>query len=189
MEPIYIEHNILKALLLTAGKNDARIFLNGIQVEYSEKGVLLVTIDGHRISVARVDYVGDEFDSFIVPRTLIEGAKGKAYHPCRLSCDQGIVFFTHTAETRARKLEGTYPQWRRIIPREFSGEAAVFNPTYYGDLGKAEKLLGMPEFSFFMRLNGEKPSLYLPNSDFAIYIMGKRAPDKWVPFETPEWIA
>ena len=36
----YIQVPVLKALLLTAGKEDALIAINGIHVEYSKAGVL-----------------------------------------------------------------------------------------------------------------------------------------------------
>ena len=38
-------------------------------------------------------------------------------------------------------IRADYPDWRRVVPADASGEAAQFNATYVGELGKAARLL------------------------------------------------
>jgi len=140
MQDIKVSLPILKALLLTAGKNDARIFLNGIHFEHTEHGVIAITTDGHRMTCARLDYEGEEFAPFTLHRDMLSGLKSR--YDVAINHTENIVSITaENSTTRAPENLGAWPEWRRIIPRHFSGQPASYNYDYLGDVGKAMKLL------------------------------------------------
>src|SRR5690606_2080970 len=71
---------------------------------------------------------------------------------------------------------GTFPDWRRVLPKKPSGESAAFNPTYLADYAKVAEELRI-----------EKPAIFItPNGQDAAYvefghddIFGVLMPIKW----------
>ena len=87
-------------------RDDVRYFLNGMLIDIHEKGTSLVATDGHRMSVTHIsDITGDE--RAIIPRDSV-------------SHFDGVVRFNNNfiegSDTISRCIEGTYPDWKRIIP-------------------------------------------------------------------------
>ena len=183
----YIEVPVLKALLLTAGKEDDRIALNGIHVEYSKAGVLLVSTDGHRMSVARCDYDGEPFDPFIIKRLQVESLKGKFYKPVKVTHENGVITI---GDITLSPIDAAYPYWRRVIPSKLSGEPAYYNPAYYADLGKVRRLLGLRNYHFTgLEMNGESGALDQITPDFFVVIMPIRRGEDFAKSRVPDWIS
>ena len=183
----YIRVTVLKALLLTAGKKDARIAINGIYVEYSKAGVLLVSTDGHRMSVARCDYDGEPFDPFIINRLQVKNLKGKFYVPVKVTHENGVITI---GDTTLSPIDAAYPYWwRRIIPSKLSGEPAYYNPAYYADLGKARHLLGFRKDFTCLEMNGESGALDQITPDFFVVLMPIRRGIYFEKSRVPDWIS
>ena len=182
----YIQVPVLKALLLTAGKKDARIAINGIHVEYSKAGVLLVSTDGHRMSVARCDYDGEPFDPFIIKRLQVESLKGKFYMPVKVTHENGVITI---GDITLSPIDAAYPYWRRVIPTKLSGEPAYYNPAYYADLGKARHLLGLRNDFTGLEMNGESGALDQITPDFFVVIMPFRMGEDFAKSRVPDWIS
>jgi DNA polymerase-3 subunit beta len=143
--------NELKAFNLIANYKDAtRYYLQGINVQYlpeTDKLCFVVT-DGHRMMfkvISAPEHMTSDFQSFIIPAATIKqviiGLKG----------DDIVTFKNFTVNNvntyKANNLEfspvdGTYPDWRRILNPTCKGEIAQFNPAYIGDFGKIAKLVG-----------------------------------------------
>lgn len=182
----YVELPVLKALLLTAGNNDARTIINGVLVEYSASGIILVSTDWHRMSIARVDYSCEAFRSFIINRAHIEMIKGKQYFPLKILHGQqspvsigGISYMP---------IDGTYPDWRRVLPcGTITGEVATYNPAYIGDLSKARKLLGISPDQCNLEQNGDRGALDRITDDFYVVIMPLRLGDAHIKSSVPDW--
>ncbi|OZI58734.1 hypothetical protein [Bordetella genomosp. 1] len=145
MSLIQIEVAMLKAVALASAVKDIRTYLNGVAVNVTRGGdVILVATDGHRMHVGRLTAATEAQEcTVIIPsdtikRALAGNPKGSA--TIELYRDQGddwqlgLVPFKH---------EGVYPDWRRVIPREFSDlRMPPINGKYLGDVGEAAALLG-----------------------------------------------
>jgi hypothetical protein len=86
-----------------------------------------------------------DFQSFIIPAATIKQVI------IGLKADDIVTFKNFTVNNvntyKAGNLEflpvnGTYPNWRRILNPTCKGEIAQFNPAYIGDFGKIAKLVG-----------------------------------------------
>lgn len=164
---ITIDHSVIKALLICAAKQDVRYYLKGVCVDARANGdVVLVTTDGHRLLAYPVAVDAIEAlapGQYIIPREALEAVKpckaGRHVLPITIEIvtapDQpdperagvtikGKTSITVTGATSAvtAPIDGTYPDWRRVLPKTVSGELAQYNPEYVSGFGDICKLLG-----------------------------------------------
>ena len=149
-----IKTELLKSALLFSSKEKSRYYLNGVYFEKTEAGVAMVTTDGHRMFVAKieVDDACSNFEPFIVPNEIIKqvltGHKGTTVFVNELDEIIGNINFA--------PIDATFPNWRGVIvTKPVSDEPAQFNPVYVGDIGKVNKLL---KTQATIHYNGIKPA-------------------------------
>jgi len=201
--------NVIKALLLSAGKQDVRYYLNGLCVDTSQAAdgrLYAVTTDGHRMTVSNwAQYVRDAdgnttppsalpFSEIIIPRELLEAVKpakiGKTEFDVKIHVSANSVTVTGATTATGMPVDGKFPEYRRVLPQAISNETAQFNPDYLADLAKAQELLNGKKRERFLRLahNGSGPALAELDSDktFAI-VMPQRADKADIPAGLPAW--
>jgi DNA polymerase III subunit beta len=125
---------MLRAALVCASTEQARYYLNGVYVD--PKG-FLVSTDGHRAFVGRIDIDADQapFDGWIIPRDAIKLALA-GYKADTIEITQ-----TRVGVVSCKPVDGSFPDWRRVIPTELNGATAQFNPVYIADMGKIGEML------------------------------------------------
>jgi DNA polymerase-3 subunit beta len=130
-----INVNYLKAAALVTSKEETRYYLKGVAIQASGKGVFIVATDGHRLTAFRQaeTYDGAPVD-IIIPIETVNALKTKEETVELNGNILGNIIFT--------PIEGTFPDWRRIVPKELNNETAQFNLTYLGDFAKVAKALG-----------------------------------------------
>lgn len=132
--------NQLKAALTHAGSGDIRGYLNGVHLDIASNGDLhIVATDSHRAFIGRV-LAGDVAwtdtpqkgpFSLTIPRDVVKDAIRARVVDLTLNAmpdgryELGGKIFAPCA--------GTFPDWRRIVPLELSGEPATFNWSYIAD--------------------------------------------------------
>jgi DNA polymerase-3 subunit beta len=112
-------------VVFAAAPDDSRPVLAGVLMTVQEGRLTLAAADGFRLAVRKLD-VGDVPDlAMIVPaKALVEVARGlpsDADEQVEISVtmDQSQVLFRHRqAEVVSRLIEGQFPDFNRIIPRE-----------------------------------------------------------------------
>jgi len=187
---------LLKATAIVASKEETRYYLKGVAVQAGPRGAFLVAIDGHRALAFRQS--GDELleTNIIIPADIIAGIKlNKHVETAELTqenenrwrieyCGTFIVF---------APIEGTFPDWRRIVPKETSGELAQFDPSYVGDFAKVAKALGAnAKAGVKISHNGDGPALVTFGDDIDGFglLMPTRANYGSTIWQTaPEWSA
>jgi DNA polymerase-3 subunit beta len=169
----------LRAVLVAVSSEETRYYLNGINLEFTPDGVIMAATDGHRMIVLRQPY-GEHgataaHASVIVPRDLVAKlkVKHKTLDETTLTiADDGKLTFEHAGESfGGSRIDGTFPDYRRVVPQDLDGKPAQYNPAYLADFAKARKELGADRTtSPVVRYNGESPAVV----DFA-YGMGFQA--------------
>ena len=207
MEPNYeiaIRTDILKASLVFAGKSDIRDYINSVCIDLGREGARLVSTDEYRLSVCVLDREEYKESRVIIPRAAVENAiKGMAKNSSVLfSFEQGVLrakqagVATHDMPRRVRvlagdevtisELDGTFPDWRRVVPKESTGEQAFYAPAYVMDMQKAAEILGASKHRrFLIRPNGPVSCGYcLLKADFHAFVgpLGNTSVDS-----LPEW--
>jgi len=150
MLKIALSKSQIRAVLRFAAKNDIRYYLNGINVECHRTVAYLTATNGHFLGICRVERDSEDCGtgSFILPREVLEKIKptGKWAADLVTVTVDGDRFTIADAiagtETRGAVVEGTFPDWRRVIPDKVSGESAQYSAEYLALMAKAAGDLG-----------------------------------------------
>ena len=158
MTRFYMSADTLRAVLICASTEQIRYYLNGV---YIDPALVAVATDGHRLLAANIlpcDETGEpvdvpKFDGWIIPRDALK--KALAGHKARLI----LVSPDRIGDVSYTPIDGTFPDWRRVVPAEVSGVAAHFNANYVADFGKIYRLLtGNKTPLPLLHHNGEGPA-------------------------------
>jgi len=158
----------LRAVLIAVSTEETRYYLNGINLEFTPDGVVMTATDGHRMIVLRQPY-GEHaataaHASVIVPRDLVAKLKIKlkTLDTTDLTIgDDGKLLFEHAGESfGGSRVDGTFPDYRRVVPQDLDGKPAQYDPIYLADFAKARKELGGDRTtSPVVRYNGLNPAV------------------------------
>jgi DNA polymerase-3 subunit beta len=190
---VQFDFRALKAAALCASNEETRYYLKGVFVEFNDAGLLTVATDGHRLLVARphysVEMPNQPHFGIIIPLDVIARLKiSRNQNYGDLVCEAGAWRLAYDGLSIGFKpVDGTFPDWRRVVPREISGETAQFNPAYMVDFAKAAKAMGgdaRPTIGY----NGEGPALITLQADIEAFgvLMPYRA--SIVATTPPGWI-
>lgn len=183
----------LKALAISASKDDVRYYLKGIAFDFTGTHPVAVSTDGHRLLAIKIDIpveqtpTRDMKKSYIVPLDAIQSLKTKKFDEITITIrdDETYSLSNNGTETSGRLIEGRFPDWRKVTPTEVSGEPGQYQADYIGDFGKISTLLDAkyPTISH----NGDKgPALINLTDDSFGVLMPFRAEN--TPTETPNWV-
>lgn len=138
----------LNAKILTAinkyasSKEEVRYYLNGVYLDISEDSAFMVATDGWKLLVAPFENTDIPVGRYIIPRKLIENIKVKKNDnpKVEVTITNDVVSLAFDgAYFMGKLIDGTFPDWRRVIPQEQSGEPARFNGSHLKDLEDAAK--------------------------------------------------
>ena len=141
--------NHLKAVFNAAPTEESRYYLCGVQVEITAKGTTLVATNGHMLLAAHDAHAEtsrlDEPVSLIIPADIVKGFKpARGQTMVELSTEDGKTW--RLGNTLFQPVDGTFPNWRRVVPKETPEALSVtdvwFEPKYQLAMYKAAKELG-----------------------------------------------
>jgi DNA polymerase-3 subunit beta len=209
---ITIDHAVIKSLLLIAAKQDIRYYLNGICVDVTDKHAVLVACDGHRLLAYPLAPDAIEAPTpgqYTIPRDLLDTVKpakaGRITMPIIITVDKapdtpdpervGVtikgrtsIAVTGAVTVTGAPVDGTYPDWRRVIPRSTSGEIAQYQMDYLADFGAVCKLLG-GKYSPFIHHNGSSGAVITNLGPAIGVVMPLRIDVADHPYTAPDWLA
>lgn len=184
-----IDVTTLKALLLFAGKKDVRFYINGIHFERSATGTVAVATNGHCLAVARLDRDPAEPGSFTVPRehldNVAKGAKGGVdvvqldATQCTLNSSNGRI--------TVPLLDGKFPDWRRVVTPQQTGEKSYYHPDYHAMVDKAGQLLRPAKVGYLIQQNGNSVGYANLNDVIHAYVMPIRSGYETEVISSPNW--
>lgn len=134
--PLVLDAPLLKEVIaqvaFAAATDDSRPVLSGVLVRMSEEHLTFATADSFRLAVRTVSLPeGSEVrpDILIPARTLLELARIlPAEGPVEMLVTpqrSQVLFHTSTLDLVTRLIEGTFPDYRRIIPNDYTSRVAV----------------------------------------------------------------
>lgn len=156
----------LLAVSKAASKEETRYYLNGVLIEARERHVTYVASDGHILIAAREDLDGARdtplIGDFIIPLNIITRfklAQLKKFPFAVLSKKGDNMAIEFNGERiEFLPIDGTFPDWRRVIPSKISGDTAQFNPALLSRLSAAKKIFGETELITIAH-NGSAPAV------------------------------
>ena len=175
----------LNAARQFAATKDTRTQLNGVYVEHDR----IVGCNGPMCGVFRLP----EPVPFkvLLPNTLLDRLKiPKWTTDVDLSVEDSKITISYAGTQVAEGVDcPNYPDYRWIIPKSVTGEAAQFDINLLNRINKAAEALHGKSAISRVRLahNGQGPALiHLADENFTGCIMPLR--DQDVPRETPAWV-
>lgn len=190
---IQIDYDALRALLLVAADKDIRYYLNGIHIEVSETAIVAVATDGHSLlalPLAPADADAPRMvGSWILPRDVLDMVKPHKVGRSPLSLTVTLCADTFEVSGQAtlsgKYVDGRFPNWRMVVPRETDGTVAQFDAEKIYVMHKVNKLLG-GKYSVGVCHNGEKPArIMLAREDAVAVVMPMHGNAS---FANPSWL-
>jgi hypothetical protein len=179
----------LKALLLFAGKKDVRYYINSIHFEQSATGTVAVATNGHCLAVARLDRDPVEPSSFTVPRehldNVVKGAKG-GVDVVQVDAAQCTLVSTNGRIT-VPLLDGKFPDWRRVVTPQQTGERAYYHPDYAAMVDKAGQIVRPAKVGYLIQQNGNSVGYANLNDVIHAYVMPLRSGYETEVVSSPNW--
>ncbi len=139
---------------LAAASDDSRPVLAGVLTRFEESSIMLAAADGFRMAVRTgvlSDVVLSRFDMIVPARAYRELARiiGDSTEPLTLTVTPNqsqLLVRVGSTEFLSRLIEGTFPDVRQIIPREFGTRVEVGRETLVNAVRRA---------SYFARDNND----------------------------------
>jgi DNA polymerase-3 subunit beta len=159
----------LAAVNLFASNESTRYYLNGVLVEARADHVMYVATDGHRMMAYRENLEPLEENAaprltgdFIIPSDVCKRLKPKSakysyQETANLTREGDAALRLTTLDGTAhifKPIDGTYPDWRRVVPETLSGNVTIeandkrasqgicFNPDYLVSFKKFAETTG-----------------------------------------------
>ena len=208
---LIVSAEIIAVLKLFTAQGDIRRSLNGIALEIGQKESRLIATNGAMLGCFRVvseqPEVSEPLTNIIIPNELLKqikpsdkvveitigdpesvGSEDETLHasnsrPVTLSC--GGVSVSGTT------IDDVFPNYRKVIPSNVTGQPAQFDPNLIAILAKARSAIhGGKGFPFVaLGYNGQGAALInLEHEDFVGVIMPLNPDAINVPVAPPEWV-
>ena len=194
----------IKALLSIAGKNDIRYWINGIHVEQSENGTLIIVSDGRMLAVWRICDIPRQPRHEFFPRDMLQTSAisktERAFYQIDLSTPRARIgndmFSINAANDDAKKPIG----WQHVVPAFASTSAKDctesippnLNPRFITLAWDYLSVIGGVSgsiISYMPHFRGDNSSVVYntPHADAFVIIMPIRDDYTVRAFERPYW--
>jgi hypothetical protein len=152
MTTFTIDIRALKGTAIAASKEETRYYLKGVCLQHDKDGLVYTATDGHRLIATR--HMWDDgnapsrFEPVIIPSTLIKMIKvNKRIDTAEITLETingaRMIRITYCGTQYAEgEIAGTFPDWRRVMPREQNREYAAYNADYIASFKDAIKAMG-----------------------------------------------
>jgi len=149
----------LKGMSLFAAKKDIRYYLNAVCLEIHRCEVWIIVTDGHALAVERI-MLDTELDVSEPVQVIIKTDDIKAIQKQTQRYEMPVKITVENLQSDGKRyiqindcgtirsfpaVDAKYPDFRRVVPHQVSGEVAQFNPELllkfkdYADLFSATK--------------------------------------------------
>lgn len=205
-----VRAEIIAVLKLFASDKDVRYYLNGIALEIGATESRLVATNGAMLGCIRIvseqPEVAAPLTNIIIPNDLLKSIKPSGMVEIAIgdleTKDNGKgeevpvsnarpVTLTYAGLSMSGKtLDGTFPDFRRVIPSKVSGQPAQFDPRFTGTLAKAWSIIhgGKGPHLVGIGFNGTDGALIdLAYENFVGVIMPMRPHAVTTPETPPSW--
>ena len=149
-----------------AASDESRPVLAGVLARFDGQSLVLAAADGFRLAVREgrlLEPIAERLDAIVPARAIRELARilGDRTEPVRLAITPNrsqLLVRVDETEFLSRLIDGTFPDYRQIVPREFNTRL---------DIGRDALLHAVRRASFFARDNNDVVRLAVSESEQA----------------------
>ncbi|MEA5079218.1 MAG: DNA polymerase III subunit beta [Anaerolineaceae bacterium] len=137
---------MIQQVAFAASADEARPVLQGVKMEVAENSLTLAATDGFRISVRKellTNPIKQDFSIIIPARAMnelarIAGENDKAVSMVVPAGRGQVIFHLKDAELVSQLIDGNFPDYRAIIPRNYKTRTIVSTPAFLKACKQAE---------------------------------------------------
>ena len=158
-------HRLITRTIFATARENSRYAINGVLLERSKNKLALVATDGHRLALAKGACKGtdDETRKAIVPTkalSLLLRLLTDAKQTVRVKMDSGqIMFATDDAELSSNLVEGNFPPYLDVIPKDGDKNAALATDVLVSAVRRAALLTNEESKGVRMAFSDQKLTL------------------------------
>ena len=123
---------------IAASSDSARPILTGVLIENSDQGLRLVATDSYRLAVRDLVDVRVDGSALVPARGLRELSRTVASTVIDVAIhDREAVFASNKGSLSIRLIEGTFPNYRQLLPQEYPNEVLLRKDRFLEAVGRA----------------------------------------------------
>ena len=172
ISPEILTSGISKAVFATA-EDELRPVMNGIFIELEEESITFVASDAHKlVRYRRTDITPGKINSFILPKkpaNLLKNILGKEAEEVILTFDnKNAVFLLSDYRLVCRLVEGTYPNYGSVIPKNNSNKLTIDRLDLCNSLKRVSVFANQATNLVKLDLTGGELTISAQDIDFSI---------------------
>jgi len=168
-----ILYNGITSAIFATGDDELRPIMNGIFIELQESGINFVATDAHKlVKYTRKEVKAPVESSFILPKkpaNILKGILPKASDDVTLEFDdKNAVFSFGSIRLVCRLLEGVYPNYNSVIPRENPNTLVIDRVELYNSLRRVGMFASQSSNLVGLKITGNTLEISAQDMDFSI---------------------
>ena len=166
-------YNGINSTIFATGDDELRPIMNGIFIELQESGINFVATDAHKlVKYTRKDVQVQTESSFILPKkpaNILKSILPKAAEDVLLEFDEkNAVFSFGSIRLVCRLLEGVYPNYNSVIPRENPNTLVVDRVALSTSLRRVGMFASQSSNLVGLKISGASLEMSAQDMDFSI---------------------
>jgi DNA polymerase-3 subunit beta len=139
-------HRLIAMTIFATARENSRYAINGVLIERDKKKLVVVATDGHRLAMAKgsCQSSADAGQTAIVPTkalNLLLRLFDDAEQTVRVKiADNQILFATDQAELSSNLVDGNFPPYKDVVPKDGDKKAAVSTDLFISGVRRAALL-------------------------------------------------
>jgi DNA polymerase-3 subunit beta len=163
----------ITSTIFATGDDELRPVMNGIYMELHSKGINFVATDAHKLVKYTNKSIKTEEDaSFILPKkpaAILKGVLPKAFTDVTLEFDdKNAVFSFENFQLICRLVEGVYPNYSTVIPKDNPNKLVVDRVDLYNALRRVAIFANQASNLVGLGISGNQVVLNAQDIDYAI---------------------
>jgi len=172
MLPDVLYSGITSAIFAT-GDDELRPVMNGIYIELQTTGINFVATDAHKlVKYCRKEVKAAEDAAFILPKkpaTILKGVLPKALSDVTLEFDdKNAVFSFENFQMICRLVEGVYPNYATVIPKDNPNKLIVDRLELFNTLKRVSIFANQASNLVGLSITGNQLNVNAQDIDYAI---------------------
>ena len=164
--------NAINASLFASGNDDLRPVMSGVFFQFSTEGLTFVATDAHKlVKYTRSDVKVSEAAEFIMPKKALQILKGilqGSEEDILIEYNETNAQFTFTnTSLSCRLIEGKYPNYEAVIPKENPNVLTIQRETLLNSLRRVSIFSNKTTHQIRLKIAGAELNISAEDYDFS----------------------
>jgi len=170
----------ISSSIFATGDDELRPVMNGIYIELKTTGINFVATDAHKlVKYTRKEVKVEEEASFILPKkpaAILKGVLPKAFSDVTLEFDdKNAVFSFENFTLICRLVEGVYPNYSTVIPKDNPNKLVVDRVELFSSLKRVSIFANQASNLVGLAITGNQLRISAQDIDYAIAAIAELA--------------